>query len=36
LHAGCRPLIKDKDNNLGSGRALTGATARRSQQPLKS
>ncbi len=27
---------KDKDNNLGLGGALTGATARRSQQPLKS
>ena len=27
---------KDKDNNLGLGGALTGATARRSQRPLKS
>ncbi len=27
---------KDKDNHLGSGGALTGATARRSQHPLKS
>jgi hypothetical protein len=27
---------KDKDNKLGLGGALTGATARRSQQPLKS